>query len=100
MEGSQRNLGQSKFSFKVLTECPIIIALLFQLYRAFVSSNVARFVEPIIKVLALQPPLQQQAHDEATLNNTFFLGMAPGIKDAAVYAEYKSLQVKVTMGLI
>jgi hypothetical protein len=50
MDNSQ--IAQSTFSFKVLTECPIIIALLFQLYRSFVTSNVPGFVEPIIVVRA------------------------------------------------
>ena len=48
----------------------------------------------LITVLTLQPPLQQAAHDEAASRGTFFLGMAPGIKNASLYSEYKSLQVK------
>lgn len=48
MSNAPSHLSQSKFSFKVLTECPIIIALLFQLYRAFVTNNVPHFVTPII----------------------------------------------------
>jgi transformation/transcription domain-associated protein len=100
MESSSKELSSSKYSFKVLTECPIIIALLFQLYRNFVTSNVPGFVEPIIKVLNLQPPQQQQAHDEAAKKGQFFLGMAPTITNATVYAEYKSLQVKVSSSLL
>lgn len=38
------------YSFKVLMECPIIIALLFQLYRTFVNSNVPLFIPHVIKV--------------------------------------------------
>jgi hypothetical protein len=46
----QKQLTLSKFSFKVLIESPIIIALLFQLYRNFVDTNIPKFIEPIIAV--------------------------------------------------
>ncbi|KAH6600577.1 hypothetical protein BASA50_002141 [Batrachochytrium salamandrivorans] len=91
---SQKTIRPSVFSFKVLTECPIIIALLFQIHRKFVTINVPRFVPHIVKVLLLQPYQQQQAHSNAEALNTVFLGMAPAIKNAALYAEFKSLQVK------
>ena len=83
------------YSFKVLTECPIIVALLFQLHRNFVTSNVPSFVEPIIKVLLLQPPQQSIAHMNAANQGTIFLGMSPNITNPTLYVEYKSLQVKV-----
>ncbi|KAL5037675.1 transcription-associated protein 1 [Batrachochytrium dendrobatidis] len=91
---SQKTICLSMFSFKVLTECPIIIALLFQIHRKFVTPNVPQFVPYIVKVLMLQPYQQQQAHQNAEANGTIFLGMSPDIKDAALYVEFKSLQVK------
>lgn len=81
-------------SFKVLTECPIIVALLFQLHRNFVSSSVPIFIEPIINVLLLQPPQQKIEHFNANQRGLVFIGMSPSIKEAALYAEFKSLQVK------
>jgi hypothetical protein len=47
----------------------------------------------------LQPYQQQQAHEEAAQRGTFHLGMAPSIKNPSLYAEYKSLQVKVSNDL-
>ncbi|OAJ42214.1 hypothetical protein BDEG_25701 [Batrachochytrium dendrobatidis JEL423] len=47
---SQKTICLSMFSFKVLTECPIIIALLFQIHRKFVTPNVPQFVPYIVKV--------------------------------------------------
>ncbi|KAI8925789.1 hypothetical protein BC831DRAFT_256646 [Entophlyctis helioformis] len=91
---SKKALPLSLFSFKVLTECPIIIALLFQIHRKFVPTNVPLFVPLIVKVLLLQPPQQAAIHKEADAQSTVFLGMAPSIKNAAVYGEFKSLQVK------
>ncbi|KAJ3311628.1 hypothetical protein HDV04_003892 [Boothiomyces sp. JEL0838] len=90
----QKVIPKSMSSFKVLTECPIIVALLFQLHRSFVGNNVPMFVEPIIKVLLLQPPQQQMEHMNAANNGTIFLGMSPSIKNPTLYSEYKSLQVK------
>ncbi|KAJ3319442.1 hypothetical protein HDV06_006328 [Boothiomyces sp. JEL0866] len=58
------------------------------------SFKVPMFVEPIIKVLLLQPPQQQMEHMSAANNGTIFLGMSPSIKNPTLYSEYKSLQVK------
>lgn len=49
-KAAPKPIPKSVYSFKVLTECPIIVALLFQLHRDFVSNSVPMFVEPIINV--------------------------------------------------
>jgi transformation/transcription domain-associated protein len=82
-------------SFKVLTECPIIVALLYQLHRDYVANMFTTFLEPIINVLMLQPAQQHQAHMAAAKRGEIFLGRAAEIQNATLYAEYKSLQVKV-----
>ncbi|KAI9209824.1 uncharacterized protein BJ171DRAFT_609195 [Polychytrium aggregatum] len=87
-------LQKSVMSFKVLTECPIIIALLFQLHRKYVQSNVTIFVPLIIKVLALQPKLQKEAHAHAEAAGIIFVGVSPKITNRTAYAELKALQVK------
>eukprot|EP00026_Physarum_polycephalum_P000015 Phypoly_transcript_00015.p1 GENE.Phypoly_transcript_00015~~Phypoly_transcript_00015.p1 ORF type:complete len:3639 (+),score=586.09 Phypoly_transcript_00015:159-11075(+) len=46
----------STSSFKVLTECPIIVVLLFQLYPNFAPQNVPRFMPLIVQALSLPPP--------------------------------------------
>lgn len=43
-------LAKSLQSFKVLTECPIIVVLLFQSHRKFANDNIAKFVPLIIEV--------------------------------------------------
>ncbi|KAH3761988.1 transformation/transcription domain-associated protein [Pelomyxa schiedti] len=43
-------------SFKVLTEVPIMVVLLFQLYPRFVSTNINAFIPHIVNTLALKPP--------------------------------------------
>jgi transformation/transcription domain-associated protein len=88
------HIPKSLFSFKVLTECPIIIALLFQVHKKFVNPNVADLVPCIIKAIALQPAQQKAAHDEAAANNTIFVGVSPLIKNRAAFSELKALQVK------
>jgi transformation/transcription domain-associated protein len=42
----------------------------------------------------LQHPLQQQAHEEAQLNGTVFIGKSPLISQHALYSDLKALQVK------
>ena len=43
-------------SFKVLTECPIIVVLLFQLYSKYSQHNIPKFMPLIMKALSLQAP--------------------------------------------
>lgn len=43
-------------SFKVLTECPIIVVLLFQLYPRHLPQNIPKFMPLIIKALNLNAP--------------------------------------------
>jgi transformation/transcription domain-associated protein len=46
-------LAKSLHSFKVLTECPIIVVLLFQSRREFVNDSIKNFVPLIIKVIQI-----------------------------------------------
>jgi hypothetical protein len=49
-ETPSKMLAKSLYSFKVLTECPIIVVLLFQSHRKFASDNIVKFVPLIIDV--------------------------------------------------
>lgn len=68
-ESSPNTLAHSLESFKVLTECPIIVVLLFNLHRNQISENVKEFVPLIIRALGLQAPpearqLQRQKYTD------------------------------------
>jgi len=54
-----RAIQRSLYSFKVLTECPIIIVLLFQLYRSFNETHVEPFVPLVFKVCRRHGPQAQ-----------------------------------------
>ncbi|KAL6045043.1 putative transformation/transcription domain-associated protein [Balamuthia mandrillaris] len=49
-------LIRSTQSFKVLTECPIIVVLLFQLYPRFLQTNIPKFMPLIVNTLTLTAP--------------------------------------------
>lgn len=87
-------------SFKVMMECPIILALLFQLHRNIVSTAIPQMVESIIGVLRLQPAQQIAAHAKAASEGGLFLGISADIDNRPAYTELKSLQVKVFYILI
>eukprot|EP00658_Telonema_sp_P-2_P025418 TRINITY_DN20235_c0_g1_i3.p1 TRINITY_DN20235_c0_g1~~TRINITY_DN20235_c0_g1_i3.p1 ORF type:complete len:338 (+),score=86.97 TRINITY_DN20235_c0_g1_i3:64-1014(+) len=53
---SPQPLIRSIESFKVLTECPLIVTLLFQLYPRFVVPNMAQLTPVMVQALSLQPP--------------------------------------------
>ncbi|KAJ3029169.1 UNVERIFIED_CONTAM: hypothetical protein HDU68_012852 [Siphonaria sp. JEL0065] len=93
-EDANRILGPSMTSFKVLTECPIIIALLLQVHRNFVQNNVPEFVPLIMQALLLQPRPQREAHEAAAKEGKVFYGVSPEIKNRVAYSEFKALQVK------
>ena len=90
-----RTLLKSSQSFKVLTECPIAIVLIFQTYRHVVSSAINVFVPLIFEhCLTLQALPQRQAHEAARQRGQIFVGIAPGIKNRALFGEMVTTQVK------
>ncbi|KAJ3055069.1 hypothetical protein HDU99_007630, partial [Rhizoclosmatium hyalinum] len=91
---SSKPVGTSMTSFKVLTECPIIIALLLQVHKNYVHTNVPAFVPLILDCLLLQPKPQRDAHEAAAREGKVFFGVAPEIKNRVAYSEFKALQVK------
>ncbi|KAJ3344480.1 hypothetical protein HDU83_005150 [Entophlyctis luteolus] len=93
-EDANRVLSRSMTSFKVLTECPIIIALLLQVHRNFVNSNVPQFVPLIMEALMLQPAPQKAAHERAAIEGKIFCGVSSDIRNRVAYSEFKALQVK------
>lgn len=53
---SELPLLKSLESFKVLTECPLIIMLLFQVYPKFISRNIPPILPHMMTVLGLTLP--------------------------------------------
>ncbi|KAL8351867.1 hypothetical protein RB601_002265 [Gaeumannomyces tritici] len=91
---NSRPLLRGMQSFKVLSECPIIVVSIFQVYRNTVPQNVEAFVPLIKGVLCLQAKAQEQAHAEAAAKGTIFAGVSPGIKNRAAFGDFITAQVK------
>ncbi|KAI6272293.1 hypothetical protein MCOR27_008404 [Pyricularia oryzae] len=91
---NSRPLLRGMQSFKVLSECPIIVVSIFQVYRSTVPQNVKSFVPLIKGVLCLQAKAQEQAHAEAAAKGTIFTGVSPNIKNRAAFGEFITAQVK------
>ncbi|KAF3348327.1 hypothetical protein VD0002_g7895 [Verticillium dahliae] len=89
-----RLLLKGMSSFKVLSECPIIVVSIFQVYRNTVGSNVKLFVPLIKGVLCLQASAQRQAHADAKAKGQIFTGVSPLIKNRAAFGEFITAQVK------
>lgn len=54
-----RLLPRSNSSFRVLTECPLIVMLMFQLYPKFLRGNIPGLINVMMEALALRaPPIQ------------------------------------------
>jgi transformation/transcription domain-associated protein len=72
------SLIRSTQSFKVLTECPIIVVLLFQLYQRYLQANIPKFM-PLVNTLGLVAP-------KAALTT-----------HRAAYVDFVAAQVKVSL---
>ncbi|KAI5461401.1 hypothetical protein BGZ63DRAFT_235141 [Mariannaea sp. PMI_226] len=89
-----RPLLKGMQSFKVLSECPIIVVSIFQIYRNTVPTNVRKFVPLIQNVLSLQAAAQQQAHADAAAKGTVHTGVSPAIRNRAAFGDFITAQVK------
>ncbi|KAN0059794.1 transcription-associated protein 1 [Thecaphora frezii] len=88
-------IARSMSSFKVLTECPIAIVLIFQSYRSVVAQAIHVFVPLIVEsCLTLQAKPQREAHEAAKARGEIFVGVAPGIKNRALFTDMVVAQVK------
>ncbi|KKP04788.1 transformation/transcription domain-associated protein [Trichoderma harzianum] len=89
-----RPLLKGMQSFKVLSECPIIVVSIFQVYRNTVAHNVPRFVPLIKGFLSLQASAQKQAHDDAAARGDIHTGVSSGIKNRAAFGDFITAQIK------
>ncbi|KAI1633644.1 FAT domain-containing protein [Biscogniauxia mediterranea] len=94
LQQQSRPLLKGMQSFKVLSECPIIVVSVFQTYRNIIQQNVKKFVPLIKAVLCLQAKAQEQAHLDAKARGTIFAGVSPNIKNRAAFGEFITAQVK------
>lgn len=67
----------SNASFRVMTECPLIVMLMFQLYPKFLRGNIAGLISVMMEALALRAPsMQSIVQDnqplEASANRLYF----------------------------
>lgn len=85
-------------SFKVLTECPIVIVLLYSTHRHLIAQSLPVFIPPIIDILSLEAPPQEREHAAAAAKGEFFCGVAPAIWNGphrAAYGDFVTAQIKV-----
>ncbi|KAH0562572.1 hypothetical protein GP486_002747 [Trichoglossum hirsutum] len=89
-----RPLLKGMQSFKVLSECPIIVVSVFQAHRHCVHKNVKDFVPCIKEVLLLQAGPQLREHQNAKAHGTIFTGVSPAIKNRPAFGDFITAQVK------
>ncbi|KAG2212646.1 hypothetical protein INT47_000623 [Mucor saturninus] len=93
-ESPSKPLPKSMYSFKVLTECPIIVVLLFQSHRRYGTENIMKFVPLIFQTLSLQAKPQAEAAAAAQARGEVFVGVSPEIRNRSVYNDFIIAQVK------
>ena len=96
-QNAARPLIKGMQSFKVVSECPIIVVSIFQAHRQLVAKNVKDFKPRIKRTLLLQAEPQKRAHDEAESRDDIFTGIAPEIverRKSALFGDLITAQVK------
>lgn len=93
-EHASKPLQRCLYSFKVLTECPIIVVLLYSTHKHLVRTSLATFIPHIIEMLKLQAPPQANAHAAAASRGEIHTSISPQIKNRAAYGEFITAQVK------
>ncbi|ANB14813.1 histone acetyltransferase TRA1 [Sugiyamaella lignohabitans] len=94
VEASSRPLQKAMFSFKVLTECPIIIVLLYSAHKQLVNESLPVFIPHIIEMLGLQAAPQAKEHAAAAAKGEVYTSISPQIKNRTAYGEFIVAQVK------
>lgn len=92
-----KQLLKGVHSFKVVSECPIIVVSIFQAHRNLAPKNVGKFTPKIRNTLLLQAGPQKRAHEEAEARGEIFTGIAPEIKfkgQTGAFGELVTAQVK------
>jgi transformation/transcription domain-associated protein len=52
--GEAKRTTMANASFKVLTECPVMVVLMFQLHRRFIGENIPKFIPLVIRALGVE----------------------------------------------
>ncbi|KAK9451927.1 uncharacterized protein V1518DRAFT_41913 [Limtongia smithiae] len=89
-----KHLQKTMYSFRVLTECPIIVVLLFSSHKHTVNTNLASFVPLILGMLGLQASPQAEAHTAAASRGEIYTSVSPAIKNRTAFGEFITAQVK------
>lgn len=106
-------------SFKVLTECPIAVVLVFQTWKTIVFPYITSYFPLVMEAsilfhlcfsnrnlkltvgalslqcLTLQPEPQRRAYEEAAKKGELFVGVSDEIQNRELYTELIVAQVKV-----
>ncbi|KAK9468307.1 hypothetical protein V1512DRAFT_100627 [Lipomyces arxii] len=93
-ETPAKTLPKSLFSFRVLTECPIIVVLLSTTQKQSLSDNIPFFVPLIVEMLNLQAAPQAEAHAAAASRGEIYTSVSPAIRNRAAFGEFITAQVK------
>ena len=86
-------VSDSMHSFRVLTECPIIVVLLFQIYKQTLPEIVPRFVPLIIQTLQVNDKFQTDYQQECEKNGTECYGFNPDMPNKEGFADFFATQV-------
>lgn len=90
-----KSLTATQNGFKVLADCPIAVVLVLQTYPHLMKPVLNPFIPLIFDgCLLLQAQPQREAHEVAAKRGDVLVGIAPGIKKRAAYADMVQAQIK------
>ncbi|KAI9190433.1 transcription-associated protein 1 [Blastocladiella emersonii ATCC 22665] len=89
--GGKRQLLPCNQSFKVLTDCPLIVLMAIQVHREYLTANVNRLVATFLEAVMVQPVQQAEASARAREQGRWHVGMADAL--APQHQAYQDLLV-------
>lgn len=92
--GEGKLLRRGDCSFKVLGESPILVVLMFQIYKGVFPTIGAKLVPQYIQILSYRARLQEAAQADAQSEGVLFTGIAPNVPNRALYHQLIEAQVR------
>jgi len=93
--GEVKRTTMANASFKVLTECPVMVVLIFQLHRRFIGENIPKFIPLVIKALGVEYSLKSQDSMDRKIEGLAQIGKEQANPIRIILNDYISCQIKV-----
>lgn len=91
--GLLKSSCDQKYRLEILAECPIAVALLFQLYRSQIQNHMNQFVSLTLECIEVYPECQLKLLDDSASQQRY-VGVSDKIKNIALFTSLIAMKMK------